>query len=252
MSQWTDKILKRITKQYNEDRSNFLRADKRRNFQPLASKYWKDINTSKFFREQIIPYLPTETVWNPFKFNQDKRISPLSVQHLYHMFIMKTKSNFDIRESDLIVEVGPGFGNLCRLIHSLGFNGEYILIDFPEQLEIQKSFLVKSGVNVSNISFMPLNISQIEKKIQSAKKASLIGTFSISEMPMMDRKKIEPFYNDFNYIFIIYKPKEFDKVDNSKYFNELSSTILSQNLKVQDFKDEHYGSRFLIAKRDLS
>lgn len=246
MTLWKDKILNRVINDHDKDPDNFLRADKRRNIQKLAKSYWSEMIQNEEFKNNTLPKLNVETVGNPFIFELDNRISPLSVQHLYHLFIMKEKLNLDLMHSDLIVEIGGGFGNICRILYQLGFKGKYVIIDFPEQHRIQQGFLSKSGIDLTNISFLTLDLNQIENQIKNSN-SSLLGTFSINEMPMEDREHIEQFYNDFDNIFIAHN-FNFDGINNEKYFSNLNITLKDQ-FNTQYFKDSHMKAWFLIGKK---
>lgn len=252
MSKWTETILPRWNKEFEKDPTNFLRADRRRNNQTLANKYWDEMSSSEYFTKEILPQLPKETVGNPFRFNKYEKICPQTVQHLYHLFTMKTKTKFEPhKQADVIIEFGGGYGNLCRLAYTLGFTGKYILVDFADQLEKQKWFLNECGIDISKVLFLTMDRLEEVYDLLKENKSVLVGTYSISEMPLADRQKIEPLYPFINYIFIVYKAKEFDGVNNDSYFDNLATTELNNTFTVDQFSDRHYGkSTFLIASKE--
>ena len=122
--------------------------------------------------------------------------SLISVQSGYYIQLLK--EHFSIEPKDLghITDIGGGYGNLCRSIHMLGFTGNYTILDFPQMNEMQEYFL--SNTIEGSYSCKPL---KPENLLKTAEESLLIGTFSINEMPLDDRKIIEPFYEQ--YIFMV-------------------------------------------------
>jgi hypothetical protein len=76
---------------------------------------------------------------------------------------------------DVILEVGAGYGELCRLIHALGWKGKYIIHDLPSQERLQRWYLdgIKDIVWNKEIDECDL----------------LIAMWSISEFPEEERSK---------------------------------------------------------------
>lgn len=74
----------------------------------------------------------------------NKEFTTNAVNHTYYLLPLINKIN----TFNNIFEFGGGFGNMCRINHELGFNGEYIIFDFPELLTIQKHYLSDYNFNV--------------------------------------------------------------------------------------------------------
>ncbi len=99
-----------------------------------------------------------------------------------------------------VVQIGAGYGGLCRILHECATLGSYTLIDLPEQLALAKKYLERLDVNnvifltpdqlperqtfdlaISDMSFSEFNCSYQEhffKKILSnARSGFLLGHF---------------------------------------------------------------------------
>lgn len=63
------------------------------------------------------------------------------VHQAYHLARFEKETGLSVSRFPLIVEFGGGYGNLCRLIHKLGFKGRYIIFDLPEFVALQKFYL---------------------------------------------------------------------------------------------------------------
>jgi len=168
-----------------------------------------------------------------------------SIQSAYYIY--KLKQLFDITPSDLnwITDIGGGYGNLCYSFHQTGFNGKYVILDFPIINIIQKYFLGET-LDYADWKCLPLQPINL---LPNADCSLLIGTFSINEMPLDDRQMIEPFYEQYKYIMIAHKHNDSFGVDNKKYFKNLRNKLSeSHNVKYEKcpFKtNDHY----LIAEK---
>lgn len=92
--------------------------------------------------------------------------------------------NFDpteIQNYKSIVEVGAGYGNMCSVIHSLGFKGKYTIFDFEEMHKLQRFYLERNGIYGVNY------VTEVDQ-LESAD--LVIGTWSISEIPLELREQI--------------------------------------------------------------
>ena len=133
---------------------------------------------------------------------------------------------------DVIFEFGGGYGSMCRLIHKLGFNGIYLIFDFPEVSMLQQYFLKSSGFSISQNSsafinkkgvFCLSNKKILEKVISamsmdSFKNKLFLATWSISETPVQFRQEILKSLSTFTNFLIVYQ-NNFAGVDNLRYFN---------------------------------
>jgi hypothetical protein len=163
--------------------------------------------------------------------NQNSTHSKTAVQSVYHITKLQDHFNINPKLLDVVTDIGGGYGHLCYTFKACGFMGEYNLIDFAVMHNIQSHFLSQTGLSAKFRKLDQLN--EIEKKSESL----LFASYSINEMPMDDRRKIEPFYKDYKYIMIVYKNNSDFGVDNKDYFNTLSKELsVTHNTKIIDDK----------------
>jgi hypothetical protein len=177
-------------------------------------------------------------VGKPPRFPQMKSSSGNLIHHAYSLaqFFPNIRAIKDVKS---IFEFGGGYGSLVRLVHKLGFKGEYVVMDFPEFLALQKYYLSALGIE-GNFRF----ISELE----SLKPELFIGLWSISETPLGFREPLLLEIEAQNYL-IAYQNK-FNEVDNVKYFQGLKDKRLGlswANYNVPAFDNDL--SRYLIGKR---
>ena len=155
--------------------------------------------------------------------------SKTAVQSVYHITKLQKHLNVNPKDLDTVTDIGAGYGHLCYTFRRCGFMGEYNLIDFGVMHKMQSCFLSQTGFEGTFRKISQLN--EIEKKPKNL----LFASYSINEMPMDERKRIEPFYRDYKYIMIVYKSNADFGVDNRSYFNTLLTELqISHNTKIVD------------------
>ena len=241
MTLW-DQMLKDYVKEYKANPQNFLRQRTiaktvHPNCNDLAVNYYNEMKQCEFCAEHVLPNLKDSPVGNPLKFSLQPTSSPMSMQHGYYLHKMKEHWGIFVPRDkiDYIVDVGGGYGNFCRHIKNFGYDGRYTIVDFPEMLDVQRSFLKHN--DITNIDFEPLEMDRLLPK--EGETSLLIATFSINEMPLDVRAVFEPHYNKYDYIYIAHN-SHFDGVDNLKYFEELCNTLESE-YNISYYKDPHRG-----------
>ena len=120
-------------------------------------------------------------------------------------------SQREITDLDVIVELGGGYGTMALLARRLGFEGKYVIFDFPEMMLFQKWFLDKHDIEVDHITSLDST-----KKIYAD---MLIAIDSISETPFAFRREFLSKTSVSNFLFR-YSPTWGD-YDNAAYFNNL-------------------------------
>jgi len=240
-TQW-EKMLIEIEREYKNSPKNFLRQPTiSKTIHPdcvnLAISYLKEMKSNSF---KINDNLQDGTIGNPYWFNPYPNFSPLSIQHLYHIYIIQKYFKILIKKDiSHIIEIGGGYGNLCRIIKTLGYDKLYSIMDFPIMLNIQKNYL--TAHKIDNIEFFEYPISV------KSQPSLLIGTFSISEMPMDTRAVLEFYYSTYTHLFFIYNTS-FDGINNIEYFNSLKK-LLENDFNIQCFKDKYKESWFMLGER---
>lgn len=140
--------------------------------------------------------------------------SQASLQCGYYIQLMKTFLNLDFKDIEHIVDIGGGYGNMYRVLKNMGYNNKYQIIDFPVMHKLQQHFLTNVFPDISNLEQIPLDM----EKAKPIGKSLLIATHSINEMPLSSRSVIEPYYSNYDYIFINHN-YDFVGINNVDYFN---------------------------------
>lgn len=105
-------------------------------------------------------------------------------------------------DNKVVVEVGCGYGGLCRIIKFMNPDLEYILIDHPLMLNIAKNFLK----DFNKITYQSLDILSPDVDnviIGQASQTLLISNNCISEMATRCKVEVIKNFTLFDNIFII-------------------------------------------------
>jgi len=110
-----------------------------------------------------------------------------------------------------IIEIGAGYGDMCSVVHKMGFTGKYTIIDIPEISPIQDYYLKKQGIN-ANFRFESTDVEPADL---------VIATWSLSETPLEYREKLMPTIIDSKNWLVMYQAKIFGKEVNDEYFRTM-------------------------------
>lgn len=144
------------------------------------------------------------------------------VHQAYHLYCFEQATGMRIGDFGQIVEVGGGYGAMCRVAHNLGFSGRYILFDLPEFLALQEFYLSLVGQETL-FAWNPHDIALLMEDVPSL----FIATWSLSEIPVPARKPITDTFDRFNAFCIAYQAELgiADDIDNDSYFRALMATM---------------------------
>lgn len=132
------------------------------------------------------------------------------VQNVAHLLIAGFTPE-DISGYKSIVEIGAGYGDMCSVVHSLGFKGEYTIVDIPEIIPVQNYYLNNQNI-FPKYSFEDDNVSHADL---------VIATWSLSETPLEYRAKLIPkIINSKNWLIMAQSHFHGNNV-NDEYFNNL-------------------------------
>ena len=124
-----------------------------------------------------------------------------TVHHAFHVAMFEKETGVKISDMDFIFEFGGGFGDMCRLIHRLGFSGRYVIHDLPEFLALQRFFLKASGVAVESgrVELVP-DFSSVAALVPKSGKRCVASTWAIEESTpkvMSDFVDMMPLFDHF-------------------------------------------------------
>lgn len=247
--------LKRIVQEFNDCPNEFLKKQTTAfTIHPvedeLSLNYLEEMKADPFAASEILTRLSEIPFGTPSLVQSFPFASHMTIQHAYYLNLIKRKFGkfFGVDDFASITEIGGGYGNFCRLSYSMGYEGEYNIIDFPEMQRIQENYLSFSLTKKQKDQFGFYDLSFLSRgKIE--KNSLLLASFSYSEMSKEQREKVRPFLARYDWIFIVYA-SSFASIDNKKYFAELQSDLKSKGFSVSHFKDVHRRCWFFMASSE--
>ena len=226
MTLW-DGLLEKIKAEWRANPDTYLRQETisrclHPEFFHWYEGYWNELQTTNWF--DAIPKIADGRVGKPWSCKQFAGLSPVTVGHMYQLHMIERYMGVSIARNEVqhVTEIGGGYGNTCRIARALGYTGEWTIVDFPIMLEIQRQYLKDNG------------IYDVEFETEAHVKPSpsiLIAAYSVSEMPMCDRLKLEDAYPDFDYLFFAHNDF-FDGISNIKYFYNLVWRLERKGFRV--------------------
>jgi hypothetical protein len=214
---------------------------------PLVTQY----RTSRFFGEAFYHAYRDEEIYNALVENwigipegmadalrptSDFDTSTQRIQNLGHLMITGFGKE-KLRSIKSIVEIGAGYGDMCSLIHDLGFKGEYTIVDIPETQPIQEFYLGKQGVT-PKWSFEDDNVTHADL---------VIATWSLSETPLEYRAQLMPKIDQSKNWLIMAQSEVFGQKVNDEYFtnffkdkNLTKIPLGSEQMKQWDGDNNYY------------
>jgi len=248
---------------FNYDIRRFLRWDVIRatmfvSYAAYIKQELESIKNSKDFESYWKRGIKESSVGLPIKSKLYRKSSGNLIHHAYHVQQFEEVIGMKVGEIDLVLEFGGGYGSLCRLIQNLGFNKKYVIFDLPLFSSLQKYYLKSLGHKVLNVNDFSksesgvLCISNFEdlqkalNNVDSTKRNLFVATWSLSETPIILRRKIIELITDFEYFLIAYQDK-FNEVDNNHFFGNMQKEMSHVNWK--GWKIKHLpGNNYLIGK----
>lgn len=180
------------------------------------------------------------------------------IHHAYHLARFQEKATLGFRELGAVCEFGGGYGSMCRLFHSLGFRGKYIIYDLPHFTALQRYFLRSLGLPVVTADDFRTadhgiacvsNVQELETALSlgiDASTAAFVATWSLSEAPVRTREAILPLVSGFGLFLFAYQDR-FGEVDNTEFFRQWVATHTA--VAWDDWRIEHIpGNSYLTGK----
>jgi hypothetical protein len=236
-----DQAAVKIAEEFTANKAEFLRQPTisltmHPNMQDLAAKYREELN------DWAMPRAARDSpVGKPHQLAAEPAYSPLTVQHLYYLHLIRKWTGLFLPTGvDHVVEIGGGYGNFCRIVRNIGYRGRYQIADLPQIQELQRYFLAEVGCSAE---LMPLDMELLEPDGKSI----LIATFSVNEMPLDVRRKLEPHYWRYDYLFFAHN-YEFSGVNNLDYFTDLRKQ-LDETHATQHVADTHKRCWYLMGAK---
>ncbi len=151
------------------------------------------------------------------------------IHHAYHVAQFEDRTGVRVADLSFVFEFGGGYGSMCRLFHTLGFRGTYVIFDLPSFSALQQYYLttlgfrVRTGLDEPSLGDGVWCVSCLEavrNLVQShcnRELAAFVGTWSISESPMAVRDAVRQLTANISNFLIGYQD-QFGEIDNRDYF----------------------------------
>jgi len=200
-----------------------------------------------------------DSVGSPARLSGYPVSSGTNIHHAYHLAKFEEMTQSAIKDKELIVEFGGGYGNMCRAVHRMGFRGQYVIIDLPEFSLLQQYFLESNQIEVyrDKSDFNKYResgvycVSDLEKltAINGIASDSLfIACWSLSETPLSLRTAILQKLNRFRSYLIGYQ-SAFEGVNNTEYFDSFMRERPNNDWSHQDII-HLAGNYYIFGKED--
>lgn len=177
-------------------------------------------------------------VRNALRVTSDFDTSMQRIQDIAHLCI--TDFAKLLKDMCSVVEIGAGYGDMCSVVHALGFKGEYTIVDIPETQPIQEFYLGKQGIT-PKWSFEDDNVTHADL---------VIATWSLSETPVEYRNQLMPKIDKSKNWLILAQSEVFGQKVNDDYFNNFFADkevekipLISNGLDVWDGGNTYYVAR---------
>jgi hypothetical protein len=211
------------------------------------------LRASGCWRTRWRPALREDKSGGPLRSRFYLRSSGNLIHHAYSLSCLETQFGRRIEAFPRIVEFGGGYGSLCRLVHRLGFKGDYLIFDLPEFSALQRYFLGSVGIPIagrgqrSGIHCVS-DLATLEETTHSAAGWLFIGLWSISETPLDFRSEVLLKTANVDRYCVAYQDR-FGEVNNHTFFADW--THRQGNLRWTEMEIPHLqGNRYLFGTRE--
>ncbi len=178
------------------------------------------------------------------------------IHHAYHLAILEQCVGLRVNEFDLILEIGGGYGSMCRLAHRLGFRGGYGILDLSPFSALQEYYLrslgtrVRLGHECDGGAGAVCCMSDIgdahafcERHGLARGRKLAIALWSLSETPPEFRRAVVGIVRGADYCLFGYQ-ENFSGIDNLAWFD----AFIGENL---EFEWKHWEIEHLPKNRYL-
>lgn len=181
-------------------------------------------------------------VGNP-ELYKDTNTSANIIHQAYHLLQWEDFTKRKVSELESLVEIGAGYGALCRLTHRLGFKGAYYIYDLPEVTLLQKYYLGET--------LEPAQLAGVQWVDTLPKGVDLLlSMWALSEMPLRIRQSLLN-QGHANYYLFGYQ-EFFEGVENPKFFQEWRGKLAGFEWFVQKIAHHPGNSWYLFGGKERS
>jgi putative sugar O-methyltransferase len=213
-------------------------------------KELKKATNWKFYKNLI----KENSIGNPIRYFLYQDSSGNRINHVYHLSLLNKELNISLEKIKTVFEFGAGYGCMAHIFAKINSKIKYTCFDTHYVNLLQYYYLKNNNLDVSfskkSNFHLTSNISDLKGKIIRTSKSIFIANWSLSETPMVFRKKIIPIIKNSEYILINFQEK-FEDIDNLKYFIKLKSTM-SKIYDIKIIKNKFYKGNILNKQNHYS
>jgi putative sugar O-methyltransferase len=199
---------------------------------------WEIIQKTMFFEAPEVEYKKVvqnkelvKTIYesqlgNPKPYFLNKKTSGNLVHHAYSLSYFLDLSS--LKNINCVIEIGGGYGSMCRLFRNMQYKNKYIIFDLPEFSALQEFYLECIDRNYLNNTIFTGDENQLKSKCTAGN--LLIATWSLSEMPLPLRERILKDLK-FDYCLIAFQAN-FDGINNLEYFDNFKKLYKDIDFRV--------------------
>ena len=183
---------------------------------------------------------------HPTPLTPSRHTSLTIIGHAYQLAQFEARTGVQIDNMSYIFEFGGGYGAMARLVHNLGYEGDYLDYDLPIFKVLTEYYLDSTGPhNVLCLSDLGALSATIKENDHN--NALFLSTWALSEVPRRLRMQILSLVRNYKYFLITYQP-EFKNVNNEEFFRDWQNE--TDGVSWQTYEIGNVGSHVLIGVRN--
>jgi putative sugar O-methyltransferase len=187
--------------------------------------------------ENIEAFKENDSIGSPdrFSYPETGKISPTTIRYIKNVFEMAIL--LGDAPISRVVEVGGGYGGLCKTLSVVCDFDEYILVDLPEAVAIQEKYLKNFPELYAKCKFVSCdNVEEVEDV------DLFISNYALSECDYDTQVKYyDNLVSNSKYAYIIYNLVNF----NDFYYNKFTERMSEQ---FEFTTDKDYENTVILAK----
>lgn len=182
--------------------------------------------------------LKEDEIGDPVRYFLYLQSSGNRINHTYHLHVLSEQLGLNIRKINEVFEFGGGYGCMARIFSKINNKINYTIFDTRIVNLLQFYYLKSLNLNVNFNKNKIKLISKIKKTTKENKKSLFIANWSISEVPILFRKKFLKEITSREYFLISFQ-ENFENINNLKYFQKMNN-LLKKEFSCKILKNKFY------------
>ena len=193
----------------------------------------------KFYKKII----NEDNVGDPIRYFLYPKSSGNRINHTYHLSILSSEFNVNLKKINKVFEFGGGYGCMARIFSKINKKVSYTCFDTNYVNLLQYYYLKQNNLNVGfskkNDFYLISNLKNNKNYFSNnISNYIFIANWSLSETPIKFRKKFYSLIKNSELILICFQEK-FEEINNLKYFKNMEKK-LKYNFRIKIIKNKFY------------